>query len=713
MRGRRGKSEKMPHNKKKPFPRVMRFEGRELVGGAAEGTLLYTDVGLSFWGGVDEVTSTVIDVHHPLHGQRVEGRVLAIPNGRGSCTGSQVVLELVLNGCAPAAIVMAQPDHIVALGVVIADELFGRSIPVVSLGEEGFAALGRHAAADSKSPRVEVVGRTVRFVEEDAENEAGAMGTAARFHSARDLLAAACDGVEMCAEDAAMLRGERGDAPRVAMRIVLRAAAMQDARRLLTIEQVHIDGCTYIGPGGLRFAESLVEMGGRVAVPTTLNSISVDRQRWVALGVDSALGEPASALAEAYVALGATPSFTCAPYLLDSRPALGDQIAWGESNAVVFANSVLGARTQKYADYLDVCAAITGRAPEMGCHIDGNRAATLVLDVAPLLEALVAAAPADGTPPFDDSFWPALGYLVGLSAGAALPVISGLNRLHGSPLAPSTDDLKAFSAACVCARCALPLSTRALRVFHRSHSPAPFVPPSRHRFGTTASSAMFHIVGHTPEAPTLAAALQRDAAATPPGAERTPTRALTHDAFVDAWRALDSGRSTSDDARDDARDDACDAVQLVAVGNPHLSLAECAALALLCDAAVARGERVARGVSFVVTSGRAIFAEASAAGHIDSLAAYGITFVNDTCWCMLTEPVVPAASTALITNSAKYAHYAPGLVRKRVRFASLAGCVEAARTGRAPVEPAWLHRSGARALSTAAARALRRAVLRR
>ena len=450
------------------------------MGGAGAGTLLYTDVGLSFWGGVDELTSAVIDVHHPLHGERVEGAVLAIPNGRGSCTASQVVLELVLNGCAPAAIVMAQPDHIVALGVIIADEIFGQSIPVVSLGEEGFAALGRHAAADGDRPRVEVVGRTVRVVDGDAEAETDATDAGVSFSSGCELLAAACGGFDMSAEDLAMLRGERGDARRVAMRIVLRAAAMQEARRLLTIKQVHIDGCTYIGPGGLRFAQSLAEMGGRVAVPTTLNSISVDRERWVALGVDAALGEPASALADAYVALGATPTFTCAPYLLDSRPALGDQVAWGESNAVVFANSVLGARTQKYADYLDICAAITGRAPEMGCHLDGNRVATLVLDAAPLLEALIADAPADGAPPFDDSLWPALGYLVGLAAGAALPVVRGLDRLHGSPLAPSRDDLKAFSAAYVCARCATDERARALRSAPRLlTAPPPSLPRPR------------------------------------------------------------------------------------------------------------------------------------------------------------------------------------------------------------------------------------------
>ena len=114
-------------------PAMLELRGHELVGGRGSGPLLWTDVGLSFWGGVDELTSTVIDHHHPLRGEAVKDAVLAIPNGRGSCTGSQVILELVLNGCAPAAIVMAQPDHIVALGVIIADEIFGKTIPVGAL----------------------------------------------------------------------------------------------------------------------------------------------------------------------------------------------------------------------------------------------------------------------------------------------------------------------------------------------------------------------------------------------------------------------------------------------------------------------------------------------------------------------------------------------------------------------------------------------------
>ena len=105
-------------------------------------------------------------------------------------------------------------------------------------------------------------------------------------------------------------------------------------------------------------------------MPTTTNSCSVDRSNWRRLGVSGELGEPASRVADAYVALGCAPSFTCAPYFLDSAPASSEHVAWGESNAVVYANSVLGAKTQKYADYLDACAALTGRAPLAGAHVE-------------------------------------------------------------------------------------------------------------------------------------------------------------------------------------------------------------------------------------------------------------------------------------------------------------------------------------------------------
>ncbi len=121
-----------------------------------------------------------------------------------------------------------------------------------------------------------------------------------------------------------------------------------------------------------------MQWGATLRVPTTLNSISVDQRRWRELGIDPTLGEPASALGDAYMAMGAQLSFTCAPYLLDSAPKAGEQIVWAESNAVVYANSVLGARTLKYPDYLDICIALTGRAPLIGCHLNAHYAPGLV-----------------------------------------------------------------------------------------------------------------------------------------------------------------------------------------------------------------------------------------------------------------------------------------------------------------------------------------------
>ena len=102
--------------------------GETIVPGRGAGELLSASVGLSFWGGVDAVSGTVIDRHHPLCGESIAGKVLAIPNGRGSCTGSQVVLELLLAGQAPAAILLRRPDQIIALGVIVAEELFGLSL---------------------------------------------------------------------------------------------------------------------------------------------------------------------------------------------------------------------------------------------------------------------------------------------------------------------------------------------------------------------------------------------------------------------------------------------------------------------------------------------------------------------------------------------------------------------------------------------------------
>jgi predicted aconitase/predicted aconitase with swiveling domain len=580
------------------MPRPTSLTGRSLVAGAAQGALLFADVGLSFWGGVDPYTGEIIDRHHPLSGEHLAGRVLAIPSGRGSCTGSSVLMELISNGHAPAALVLAEPDEILTLGVLVAQTIFERSLPVLCIGREAFAALRGKAFARVEASTVTVF----EHLPGDAWQALDSPLQTAEKNTA----------IELTEHDQALLDGEHGKAAQVAMQIVLRMAELQGARSLVDVTQAHIDGCIYTGPASLRFAEQLVQWGANVRVPTTLNSISVDQRRWRELGIDPALGVPASALGDAYMAMGAQLSFTCAPYLLDSAPKAGEQIVWAESNAVVYANSVLGARTLKYPDYLDICIALTGRAPLIGCHLDAQRKARLQIEL-PVLREL------------DDAFYPLLGYHIGALAGSRIPLVLGLEHSE-----PSLDDLKAFGAA----------------------------------FATTSAAPLFHIAGVTPEALDPTQVLEADA--------DVPVEKIRLKDLLLSWRELNSAR--------DSR------VDVVSLGNPHFSLSEFAHLARLC-----RGRHKHPEVVLAITCGRAVLDQAREAGHIAVIEAFGATLVTDTCWCMLGEPVIPLAAKTLMTNSGKYAHYAPGLVGRKVHFANLAECVDAACSATASGRlPAWL-----------------------
>ena len=584
------------------------IQGEALTSGSAGGPVLFSDTALSFWGGVAPTSGEVIDRHHPLSGQIITGKVLAIPKGRGSCTGSSVLMEVILNGNGPSALVLEQTDEILALGAIVAELVFGRALPVVSVGSAAFARL-RHAVwaevlADGQ----------VRLSEQAPPASPPSPSSKSWSESAAKALAlsSAPTDIQLSAQDLEILAGGQGKARQVAMQIVLRMARLQGASELIDVVQAHIDGCIYTGSASLRFAQQLCAWGAQVKVPTTLNSISVDQRRWRALGIDPVFGEPASALGQAYVDMGAQASYTCAPYLLDTAPLAGEHIVWAESNAVVYANSVLGAYTAKYADFLDICIALTGRAPKAGCHLQDKRYATLRIEVP---------APAGA----DDAYYPLLGYQVGLLCGAQIPVICGLQNA-----ALSNDDLKAFGAA----------------------------------FATSSAAPMFHIVGATPEAPDATTALG--------GKAPLQTFKVSLQDLQQCWRELSSSAES--------------AVDLVALGNPHFSATECHALARLLQ-----GRQRHPGTQTVLTLGRAVKEQARANGDIAVLEAFGVNLITDTCWCMLEEPVVPVAARVIMTNSGKYAHYAPGLTGRQVHFGSLAACAQTACTGQAPAAlPAWL-----------------------
>ncbi len=272
----------------------------------------------------------------------------------------------------------------------------------------------------------------------------------------------------------------------MAMRIVAETARLMGAPRLIPIESAHIDGALYHGDSGTLFAERLVAGGATTAVRATLNVGAIDLTGCSRNRLPAHELEMAKRMMVAYQKLGCEPTWTCAPYQAGHRPSLGSQVAWGESNAVVFCNSVLGARTNRYGDFLDIACAISGRAPDYGLHRTENRRATVVVDVSAVDRGFMSS----------DLAWPIFGNLYGRLIGNAIGVISGVASR------PSEDMLKAF--------------------------------------GATAASAgavgLFHVAGATPEAPDEATAVQHM-----PPAERI---IVTNDMMQDAQRRL----STADRA---------------------------------------------------------------------------------------------------------------------------------------------------------------------
>jgi len=409
--------------------------------------------------------------------------------------------------------------------------------------------------------------------------------------------------VHLDERDRDLLSGAEGEAARMAMEIVVAMAEAGGAERLVDIASGHIDGCLYHGQVSLDFAERLVAGGARVRVPTTLNVGSLDLLHPELYRGDAARGRAARRLMDLYVEMGCRPTWTCAPYQMDARPGFGEDVAWAESNAIVFANSVLGARTDRYGDFIDICAAITGRAPYAGLHVTENRRGETLFRLAGLPERLLN----------EEAFYPVLGHLVGLEAGTLVPVIDGL------PAQVPEDRLKALGAAAA----------------------------------SSGSVGVFHAVGVTPEAPTLDAALQ--------GADPVRTIDVTTDLVARA--------------RDSLTTAAAGELGAVSVGTPHFSLSEFERLVDLLD-----GARVRKGIEFYVSTGRSVLAEARSRGWAEVCERAGVTIVTDT--CTYVTPILRTNGKVVMTNSGKWAYYAPGNLGVQVVFGSLAECVRSAVEGK-------------------------------
>lgn len=249
----------------------------------------------------------------------------------------------------------------------------------------------------------------------------------------------------LTAQEKEMLSGKEGKAVQKSMEILTALGEIFGAEKLVPVNSVQIAGVSYhnLGDAGLEFLEDLAK-DGKVRIKTMLNPAGMDLENWKGIGIPEDFAAKQIKVIDAFRKLGVTISCTCTPYLIGYNPQKGEHIAWSESSAVCFSNSVLGARTNKEGGPSALAAAITGRTPFYGLHLDANRAPKITVDVQ---------AKINGEHEFG-----ALALAIGKLTKDKIPFIRGVKKA-------SLEELKSFSAS----------------------------------FPTYSGSAMFHMEGITPE----------------------------------------------------------------------------------------------------------------------------------------------------------------------------------------------------------------------
>jgi predicted aconitase len=372
-------------------------------------------------------------------------------------------------------------------------------------------------------------------------------------------------------------------------------------------------------------------------VPTTLNPAGMDLTHWRELGISQEFACKQMAVIEAFKAMGIAPSCSCTPYLLGNLgnlPAFGQHIAWSESSAVSFANSVLGARTNREGGPSALAAAITGRTARYGLHLDENRRATHIIEVR--------------CPVTSEADFGALGYLVGKRVKNGVPYFKGLSRSQLAPAGspdPAVGQRIWQSAASFCDL--LGLGGKGQGMLKTLGA----------AMAASGAVALYHVEGVTPEART------GDVVA-------AEAETVVFDNLDEGYAGLNSPIGF-----DTLRHSTQGEIDLVSIGCPHASLVEIEEVARWLG-----GKRVK--AKLWITTARETREQAQEKGLVELIEAAGGRVVADT--CLVVAPIEELGLLSMATNSAKAAFYAPthsGLV---VRFGKLEQCLEAAVTGRWP-----------------------------
>jgi hypothetical protein len=236
--------------------------------------------------------------------------------------------------------------------------------------------------------------------------------------------------MQLTSEENEMLAGGQGRAAQKAMQILAALGDIYGAERMIPVSSVQVAGVSYdnLGEAGLQFLADMAEGGGKVRVLTTLNPAGMDIENWTALGIQPDFAKKQMQVLEAFSHMGVTTTCTCTPYLTGNLPKLGEALAWSESSAVCYANSVIGAHTNREGGPSALAAALTGRTPEYGMHLLENRKPALTVEVNAHLS--------------ENSDFGALGKLIGerIEASKAIPFIKGIESA-------TLENLKSFCAS--------------------------------------------------------------------------------------------------------------------------------------------------------------------------------------------------------------------------------------------------------------------------
>ncbi len=391
----------------------------------------------------------------------------------------------------------------------------------------------------------------------------------------------------------------------LAMELVMQAARILNAPRLIPVTYAHIDACFYNGQAHIDFAQFMLDHGAKFPIPAWTNNgvVSETHPHFYNGNPDTEMVKGARKLMQLYAALGCKPTWTCAPYQIPGGPKFGEHIVVGESNAVTYYNSVTGARTNKYGDYLDVACALIGKAPFAGLHTNEGRQAELCFDVSNLPERWRR----------ENMFHHLLGHHIGRIAGRRVPVVAGLLT------SIKTDDLKAVSTA----------------------------------VAASGGVELWHGVGVTPEATSLDAV-----------SNNCEVHTFSREDLITAQSELSTGR--------DGR------LDMVALGTPHFSASEFRTVIEALDGRKSK-------VPFTITTSRFVMDYIASKGWSESLKRAGVDVIGDI--CSYYAPGINGMKGRVITNSAKWAYYAPGMLPVEVCFGSLRECVESAIAGEVRRDP--------------------------